>query len=102
MASAAQLHGAADVVVVGGVHGGDDDDVGFSFGDHAVEVFGVVGGQGITAEALLDLPVVVVHARLAEVAERDQLIPLGVIAEDGVDVHAGAAAGSDECVAAFW
>jgi len=97
---AAQLHGAADVVVMRGVHGGDDDDVRPGFGYHAVEVAGVVGGQGVRA-ALPDLAVVPVHARLAEVTERDQLIPPCEVAEDGVNVHSGAAAGTDEREAAL-
>ena len=70
------------------------------FGDHAVEVIGVVGGQRAAAGTFLDLPVVEVHARLAQIAERDELIPLGVVAEDGVDVHSGAPAGADERVTA--
>ena len=89
-------------MVVGGVHGGDDDHIGPGFGDHAVKVVGVIGEQRLYAGVLLDLAVVPVHARLAEVAKRDQFIPLGKVAEDGVNVHSGAAAGADEGEASKW
>ena len=97
---AAQFHGAADVLVMRSVHRGDDDDVRPGLGDHAVEVAGVVGGQSLRA-ALPDLTVVPVHARLAQVAERDQLVPLCEVAQNGVNVHSGAPTGADKRVAAF-
>ena len=56
---ASQLHGPYDVLVVVGVDGGHDHDVGARLLDHPVEVVGAVGGDFVVGQLLHQAAVVV-------------------------------------------
>ena len=94
---AAEFHRAAGVLVVGAVHAGDDDHIGFGLGDHPVELVGLVGRHiGMIVTLFLEEHVVVVvHAALVAVAEPNQFGDILVGRGDRPDVHAGTTAGSN-------
>ena len=95
---AAELHGTDDVVVVGRIDGGDDDDVGARLGDHFVEVVGMVHGQRRMVVLLLQALVVPGHTGVAEVTEGDEGIVGAPGVAEGADIHAGATAGANQRV----
>jgi hypothetical protein len=91
-AGAERLH---DVVGVGVVRRGDDDAVDVVGLDEGGEVCRVEGGDGSRCAQFLDELLVELHAAGVHVREGDEFGGIGVLAEDGADVHFRAAAGAD-------
>ena len=95
---AAGLEGAHDIVGVGGVDGGDDDEVGLRLADHFFEIdLGVARGHGgaiLRRAGLRDL-----DPPGVEVAEGDQLGVFLVGFLDGVLIHEVPRAAADDGIA---
>lgn len=94
---AARIKRAHDVVVMGAVHGGDDDDIGLRFTDHLFKLRGDKTGHRLGA-GVFQQAAGVAHTGLVGVAESDHLRAVAKRLADSFDIHPGAPAGSHQGV----